>query len=480
MKCRFQSAENKFPTSTEKLTGRGGAVCCPYLPFLSAVSLIVFSMSPGFAQLNDYDARVRATQLYNESIGLINDGNVERAEPKLVEAYHLCPNDANILNNYGLVLMKLGKLPEARGALERAFSINPRFDAISLNLGLVCENQGDLVTAKKYLSNYLAIATDRNQAEKMRDHINIIDKTLARGGGTGGVSTDDYFGQMQPEQMHPWPKSRMPLKVYMASGDGVEGYKPSYGQDVENALNSYSQALNGLVSFERVKAEESADITVKWTHDPQNALLKAEGGDCKYTANGAGMSHANIQILTIDPSRSDRLNDFKVSWVALHEIGHALGIAAHSNSPDDIMYFTAPMKNAFSNLSSRDIKTLVRIYSEKLPDTWLSLNEEAIRALKTKEYDLAESKLEAAIKLAPEQKVLKGNLMLVQARICESLLNQDKNKEAEPHFVKALDMEMTERDDNFKWLVSNYAECLRRLGRDSEIDAMYKKYGASK
>ncbi len=452
---------------------------CPYLALVSAFAISVLLTSAGSAQMSEYDARVRATQLYNESIGLINDGNVQRAEPKLAEAYRLCPNDANILNNYGLVLMKLGKLPEARGALERAFSINPRFDAISLNLGLVCENQGDLATAKKYLVNYVAIATDRNQAEKMRDHINIIDRTLARGGGAGGVNSEDYLGQMQPEQMHPWPKERMPLKVFVASGEGIEGYKESYGQDVENALASFEQELKGLVSFQRVKAEEGADITFKWTHDTQNALLKAEGGDCKYTANGAGMTHANIQILTIDPSRSDRLNDFKVSWVALHEIGHALGIAAHSNSPDDIMYFTAPMKNAFSNLSSRDIKTLTRLYSEKLPDTWLSLNEEAIRAIKTKDYETAAVKLEAAIKLNPTQKVLQSNMVLVQARLCESLLNQNKNEEAAAHFIKALDMEMIERDENFKWLLSNYAECLHRLGRDSEVDAMYKKYGSS-
>lgn len=436
---------------------------------------------PGFAQLSGEDAQARSIQLYNESVTLINQGQLDPAQSKLSEALRLDPNNANILNNYGLVMLKLGNPQESRRALERAQLINPKFDAISLNLGLACEQLGDLAAARVALLRYIEITPNRNQAEKMKDHVAIIDKTLAAGGGsTGVVSSDDYLGQLQASQLHPWPKNRMPLKIFIAPAEGVEGYKESYGFDFERAVERWTAALEGKVTFQKVLNENGADIAVRWTHDTKNALLKAEGGDCRYSANGEGMNHCEITMLTVDPSKTDKLNDAKVSWVALHELGHALGINAHSNAPGDIMYFSAPQTNTMPDLSQRDIRTFNRLYSEKLPDTWLSLNGEAIKLIRDNKFDEALEKLNAALKMAPDQKVLKENMVLVEAKLATALLEQSKYDEAEKHLIKALELEQEVKDQNYPVILNNYAEMLRRAGRASEIDAMQKKYGPRK
>jgi predicted Zn-dependent protease len=48
----------------------------------------------------------------------------------------------------------------------------------------------------------------------------------------------------------------------------------------------------------------------------------------------------------------------QVTKLVLHELGHAIGIWGHSKDPNDIMY-THPI---VSQLSSRDIKTVRRLY----------------------------------------------------------------------------------------------------------------------
>ncbi len=421
----------------------------------------------------------RAIHLYNESVALINSSKLPEAEAKLVEALQIDPQNANSLNNYGLVLLKLGKLQEARKALEKSIELNPKFDAPYLNLGLVCEGQGDLAYARQNFLKYIDISGNRAQADKMRDHVNIIDKTLANGPlPAQAQSSEDYFTQLRREQLFPWPADRMPLKIFVEAGDNVPGYKKSFGDDFQQALATWAEALKEKVSFEAVGKEDGADIVVRWTHDPKNALLKAEGGDCKYNANGEGMNHALITLLTIDPSASDKLNDFKVSWVSLHELGHALGVNGHSNNPGDIMYFAAPLQNTMPKLSQRDVATFKRLYSEKLADTWLSLNDQAIKLMRSGQLKEALSKLNSALILAPKERVLKENLVLVEAKIATALLEDEKYAEAEPHLQKALELEKEAKDQNFDVLLRNYSILLKRTGRANEVDALYKRHGA--
>jgi Flp pilus assembly protein TadD/predicted Zn-dependent protease len=443
--------------------------------FFSSFCLALSVAPPLAAKLSSEDARCRAADLCNESVLLLKDAKYEAAEARLNEALKLDPDNAATLSNFGLVLSKLGRLAEARKHLEKSVALDPKSDAALLNLGLTCEGLGDLPAARAYLMRFIEISRDKDLAEKMKDHVTIINKTLSAGVPSG--DGPDYFGQVKRSQMNPWPKELMPIKIFIASGTDVPGYKPGYGEVLDNAIKSWSEALQGIVSFSRTGASEEALIEVHWTNDYKTALMKAEGGDCKFVANSAGMKHADITLLTVDPSKAEKLTDAKVSWVALHEFGHALGLAAHSNTPQDIMYFAVPLKKSMPALSERDIATFKRLYTEKLADTWLTLNGEAIKLMKAGRHRESLEKLEQAAKLNPEQKVIKENMVLAEEGIIKDLLDAKKYAEAEARLLKALDLEKVLQDENLDDLLNYYTFLLKNSGRGGEVTALYKRYG---
>ena len=106
-----------------------------------------------------------------------------------------------------------------------------------------------------------------------------------------------------------------------------------------------------------------------WTKDPRAVFISGEAGDCRRTVTGHGIKHADITILTTAPANSAvPLNDAFIHWVAMHEIGHALGISAHSSNAKDIMFSTVTFDVDSKDISSRDLTTLKRMYESTTPN----------------------------------------------------------------------------------------------------------------
>jgi tetratricopeptide (TPR) repeat protein len=75
-------------------------------------------------------------------------GNLEKAEEHYRAAVMLNPNQfPDAYYNYGMVLMKEGKLDEAEGAFSKALEINPSFADAHNNLGFLLERQGKFAEA---------------------------------------------------------------------------------------------------------------------------------------------------------------------------------------------------------------------------------------------------------------------------------------------------------------------------------------------
>ena len=141
----------------------------------------------------------------------------------------------------------------------------------------------------------------------------------------------------------------MPITVYV--------YDSGYRNQIIEAFRTWQNSSGGIIKFAHANGP-NAGIVVRYSSNlPGNSV----GLTSKNTNNGE-ITHA--EILLKEVPYSPRLENFVYS-VALHEVGHALGIEGHSSGTNDIMY---PQTNSIGQrqtLSSRDITTLRWLYNVK-------------------------------------------------------------------------------------------------------------------
>lgn len=174
-----------------------------------------------------------------------------------------------------------------------------------------------------------------------------------------------------------WSKNKMPLKVYIEQTSTVPGFKRTYPVEVAKALRQWKVDTKGLIDFTVVPVAKDADIIVTWANK-----IKKES----YTGQAEGHSYAwgitklgnptKITLVTSHPlANNQNLSENNIYMIALHEIGHSLGIWWHTRDPNDIMYPDFIVASTTANgariilnknrgtLSDRDIVNLIALYN---------------------------------------------------------------------------------------------------------------------
>jgi predicted Zn-dependent protease len=166
-----------------------------------------------------------------------------------------------------------------------------------------------------------------------------------------------------------WPAKKMPVKVYIkqlsaAEVASIPGYRANFPAILKTCFEDWAQASGGLIRFVYVEAKD-ADIDCIWTADANQFVNSAEAGETRLSMNKSGkILHGNIEILTVPMEQTLPLTDSRLRKIGLHEVGHVLGLTGHTHNPNDIMYFTpVEIADRHTELKSRDINTLVRLYS---------------------------------------------------------------------------------------------------------------------
>lgn len=150
-----------------------------------------------------------------------------------------------------------------------------------------------------------------------------------------------------------WPDHvARPLRVWIDSSAMISGAQAAYPSAVRAAFEQWS--LTGIpIQVTYVSREDDAEVRVHWT----DHLDRKTGSTTWRTDRGGFLTASDITLAT-HISDGHSLDARGMRAIALHEVGHALGLS-HSDDPLDIM---APLVRV-DGLSASDRGTIKLLYS---------------------------------------------------------------------------------------------------------------------
>ena len=149
-----------------------------------------------------------------------------------------------------------------------------------------------------------------------------------------------------------WPDDRIgrPLRVAITRQD-VRGFREDFAANVAWAVSRW----NGVIPVGLTSAGDTdqADVVVTWVA----GLDSNRTGRTDLTWDQDGNIHRATIVLATHTPEGQLLDARRMSALALHELGHSLGLG-HSTSRDDAMYPIAMS----AELSERDRRTALLLY----------------------------------------------------------------------------------------------------------------------
>jgi hypothetical protein len=171
---------------------------------------------------------------------------------------------------------------------------------------------------------------------------------------------DSLFGETDSILRH-WPTGATTRAISVAIVPGAgPGFIPGMLSEVRSALTDWNPATAGLRFLEQ-EDTASAALVIRWT----DTLEADRAGATDVTWDKAGRIRRVTVFLALRAPATGRsfLPEARRA-IALHELGHALGLP-HSSSSGDVMY---PVATATA-LSERDRFSLRLLY--ELPTGWI-------------------------------------------------------------------------------------------------------------
>ncbi|MBS1994285.1 MAG: tetratricopeptide repeat protein [Cyanobacteria bacterium SZAS LIN-3] len=447
-------------------------------------------LSGGGAALAQSQERISDPQVYQylqAGIGFIGQNKYGSAAEQFKLALAKDPHCAPAQVNLGLALIHEGKFEEAQPILLQATKDHPNEPEAWLNLGTSYQSTGKIAESLNCMRQFLKLSPNNVNAPHVRSMITLLEQDQSRRTKmTGNDQGDDYLADAVQSGTIRFLNSRMPLKIYMKPGGDVPGYKPEYDDIVRQAFADWQATAPDLIKFVYVPSPGDADITVAWTNDPSKMISSAEGGHALVVPSNNGIMKSDITLLSRSATTHQPLGPNQVRHLALHEIGHALGIFGHSPRAGDIMYgIVLPTENV-SNLSERDKHTMLALYSAQTTavnsanrltqgdsNSSLSqivrLNNEGGDAMKNGNLPLALSKFQEALKIDPSNFAIKQNVAALHSNMASMCYMRRDFAGAESNFRQAIPiLEQSPDKTNLKLVLKSYATVLRTQGKNDE------------
>jgi len=164
---------------------------------------------------------------------------------------------------------------------------------------------------------------------------------------------NDIFAKSSDSTLHRWEgRIFAPVRVYLGGGGTVANYQPAFLDAVRSAFARWQDA--GVpVRFDLGADSNEAEVRLKWK--VQFEIDRT--GQTDLTWDAMGHHQSGVITLATFNQLGQPMGMEEIRIVAMHEIGHLLGLD-HSPDSTDLMYPVARVRD----LSDRDIQTARMLY----------------------------------------------------------------------------------------------------------------------
>lgn len=415
----------------------------------------------------------KAWTLNTQASQLAMKGDYEASEEKLKEAAQLDPFNIDYLINLARIMVLNDQQDEAIDIAKKAIATAPESSPAWSILAASKEAVGDIEGAFEAYQKVEKLDSHKELTETAKKRIAILNDMI-KSSSPEFMESDDYLdGILHVANCQRWRRS--PINVFIEDGSTYPLYKPQYKQIMQDSFREWEKALAPTVAIAFTDDKSQANIICEWTNSSAKVGEEKLGVTLPYPYKDR-LVQARIIMLLMPPSKN---SGERLRSVALHEIGHALGLNGHSPHMNDIMY-PVEIKH-LQKLSERDAKTVQRLYSgmelvqrpELKPldtkdaeqtDPVLKDVNEGIEEIGKHNMGAAIAKFHDALKVDPNHPYALDCMCRVYGNVAIQQVQASKIKSSETYFDEAMKYCQKTDPETLRTVVRNYSIALNLSG----------------
>lgn len=248
-----------------------------------------------------------------------------------------------------------------------------------VNRAQIHDQEGEIDEAT---ADYIA-CIDSPEFEKIPARIRTAIRELAD--MREAATSKDYLSELLcHSDVFYWPKSRMPIKVYIPGPTVPEGFSDVDHKLICECLDAWMKVVPDKLSYKVVDDKRGADLVFSQKGESSElGLSRLQAAHTVPLPEGplkwqvGAIAKCGIDVVRVDPPLTEESEVSKIrdrKRIFTHELGHALGLSGHSCNAGDIMFFTGNEESPYQ-ISPRDSATLQMIYNndgmEKLAEKYI-------------------------------------------------------------------------------------------------------------
>ncbi|MBX9694489.1 MAG: tetratricopeptide repeat protein, partial [Cyanobacteria bacterium] len=252
---------------------------------------------------------------------LINQNKVGEARKVFEQAVALNPSFAPGHFYLGYALGKSGDAKRAIEEFQTCLRLDPNVKEAVMNIASNYQSLGDVNAAIGWYERYVnenpgspKSREIKSRIDALRQQANSQKKAVAASGLPQEIadSPDNYLaGAASDGKFFRWARPRMPVRVFIADGTGIGGWRPPFNQILADAFLKWARASENRLTFNFVNNPNQADVLCEWTDNPSQVVQAGrtvEGGLTKLNGtpmpNGVDVDISRATMMILAQSRT--------------------------------------------------------------------------------------------------------------------------------------------------------------------------------